>query len=60
MILSADDRPYRCGAAAASNQDGRGIDHGRGYKAAPGLRQDVPVIPGRRDSDEPGISRYNF
>src|SRR5450432_686484 len=39
-ILNADVRPYRNGTAAASNQDGRGIDHGRGYKAAPCFRQD--------------------
>jgi hypothetical protein len=39
MILNADNRPYRESAAAASNQDGRGVDHGRGYKAAPAERQ---------------------
>src|SRR5229473_894008 len=39
-ILNADVRPYRNGTAAASNQDGRGVHHGRGYKATPGFRQD--------------------
>jgi hypothetical protein len=39
-ILNADLRPYRESAAAASDEDGRGVDHGRGYKAAPGFRQD--------------------
>ena len=44
MILNADVRPYRDGAAAASDEDGRGVGHGRGYKAAPGWRQDeLPV-----------------
>jgi hypothetical protein len=38
-ILNADVRPYRDNAAAASDKDGRGVDHGRGYKAAPGFRQ---------------------
>jgi hypothetical protein len=33
MILNADDRPYRDGAAAASDEAGRGVDHGAGYKA---------------------------
>jgi hypothetical protein len=42
MILNADDRPYRESAAAASNQDGRGVDHGRGYKAALAFRQEKP------------------
>jgi hypothetical protein len=42
-ILNADIRPYRSGAAAAANDDnGRSVDHGRGYKAAPGFRQDAP------------------
>src|ERR1700688_2888013 len=41
-ILNADDRPYRESAAAASGQDGRGVDHGRRYKATPGFRQDAP------------------
>jgi hypothetical protein len=39
-ILNADVRPYRDNAAAASGQDGHGIDHGRGYKAALCFRQD--------------------
>jgi hypothetical protein len=39
-ILSANVRPYRETAAAASNQNGRGIKHERGYKAAPARRQD--------------------
>jgi hypothetical protein len=39
-ILNADIRPYRENAAAASEQDGRGVIHQRGYKAAPGFRQD--------------------
>jgi hypothetical protein len=48
MILNADDRPYRDNAAAAGDDAGRSVDHGRGYKAAPGFRQDGPgVIPGR-------------
>src|ERR1019366_2800982 len=38
-VLNADVRPYRKGTAAASNSDGRGVDHGRGYTAAPGWRQ---------------------
>jgi hypothetical protein len=43
VILNADDRPNRDNAAAAgSNGNGRGVDHGRGYKAAPARRQDVP------------------
>ena len=47
-ILNADVRPYRDGTAAASDDDGRGVDHGRGYKAAPGFRQDVPPsFPGQ-------------
>jgi hypothetical protein len=50
-ILNADDRPYRENAAAAGNQNGRGVGHGRGYKAAPGLRQDAPVILGRERSE---------
>jgi hypothetical protein len=40
-ILNADIRPYRENAAAASDQNGRGVIHGRGYKAAPGFRQDM-------------------
>jgi hypothetical protein len=59
-ILNADDRPYRENAAAAGNGHGRGVDHGRGYKAAPDFRQVGNVIPGRRDSDEPGISHYDL
>jgi hypothetical protein len=39
-ILNADVRPYRSGTAAASDENGRGVDHGPGYKAAPGWRQD--------------------
>jgi hypothetical protein len=40
LILNAQIRPYRTGAAAASDDgNGRGVDHGRGYKAAPGFRQ---------------------
>jgi hypothetical protein len=40
LILNAQIRPYRSGAAAASDDcNGRGVDHGRGYKAAPGFRQ---------------------
>jgi hypothetical protein len=36
MILNATSRPYREDAAAASeSQDGRGENHGRGYKSAP-------------------------
>jgi hypothetical protein len=30
MISNANDRPYRDGAAAAGNKDGRSVDHGRG------------------------------
>lgn len=37
--LDADDRPYRETTAAASDQNGRGVDHGRGYKATPDFRQ---------------------
>jgi hypothetical protein len=40
-ILNANVRPYRDDAAAASNENGRGVDHGRGYKAAPALRQGI-------------------
>ncbi|UGY14136.1 hypothetical protein HAP48_0037090 [Bradyrhizobium septentrionale] len=40
MVLNASDRPYRENAAAAGNDDGRGVDHGRGYKAAPPCRQE--------------------
>jgi hypothetical protein len=40
-ILNADIRPYREGTAAANDRDGRGVDHGRGYKAAAGFRQDM-------------------
>ena len=32
-ILCADVRPYRESAAAASDEDGRGVGHERGYKA---------------------------
>jgi hypothetical protein len=39
-ILNANVRPYREGAAAASDDDGRGVDHGRGDKAAARRRQD--------------------
>ena len=40
-ILNADIRPYRwCTAAAASDDNGHGVLHGRPYKAAPGRRQD--------------------
>jgi hypothetical protein len=39
-LLNADVRPNRENAAAASDKDGRGVGHGRGYKAAPGFRQD--------------------
>jgi hypothetical protein len=40
LILNAQIRPYRSGAAAASDDcNGRGVDHGRGYNAAPGFRQ---------------------
>src|SRR5260370_15714140 len=44
-ILCADVRPYRESAAAASDKDGRGVGHGRGYKAAAPRRQ------GLRSSD---------
>src|SRR5450432_2224017 len=54
-ILNADIRPHRENAAA-SDADGRGVIHGRGYKAAPGFRQDVPVvIPGCAAWRRPGI-----
>jgi hypothetical protein len=33
-ILNADVRPYRNGAAAAGDDNGHGVVHGRGYKAA--------------------------
>ena len=46
-LLNADVRPDRRSAAAASDDNGRGVDHGRGYKAAPGFRQPVP--PSFRD-----------
>jgi hypothetical protein len=58
MILSADDRRYRLGAAAASDEDGRGVDHGRGYKAAARWRQVTTVIPGW--SEGPDLSRHNL
>jgi hypothetical protein len=46
-ILNADVRPYRNGTAAANDSDGRGVDHGRGYKATPGFRQEIAgVFPG--------------
>jgi hypothetical protein len=45
MILNADNRPYRDSAAAAGNQVGCGVDHGRGYKAAPGFRQGITGAP---------------
>ena len=38
-ILSADIRRYRNGAAAASDEDGRGVVHERGYKATAPRRQ---------------------
>jgi hypothetical protein len=47
MILNADNRPNRDDAAAASGENGRGVDHGRGYKAAPAFRLGMAVIPGR-------------
>ena len=48
-ILNADVRPYRNGTAATSDENGRGVDHGRGYKAAPGFRQaQTTVIQGAR------------
>jgi len=37
--LCADVRPYRESAAAASDEDGRGVGHGPGYKAASPRRQ---------------------
>ena len=40
-ILNADVRRYRNGTAAASNKNGRGVDHGRGYKAGRALRQEI-------------------
>jgi len=40
-ILNADLRPYRENAAAASDENGHSVDHGRRYKAAPGFRQGV-------------------
>ena len=41
MISNAIDRPNRKAAAAATGeQDGRGGDHARGYKAMRGSRQD--------------------
>jgi hypothetical protein len=43
-ILNADVRPYRKATAAASDEDGRGVDHGRGYKAAPLPRQDAQGV----------------
>jgi hypothetical protein len=44
LILNAQIRPYRESAAAASDNNGRGVDHGRGYKAAPGFRQDLTAV----------------
>jgi hypothetical protein len=41
LILNAQIRPCRESAAAANDKNGRGVDHGRGYKAAPGFRQDI-------------------
>jgi hypothetical protein len=35
----AISRPYRKGAAAASKQNGGGVDHGRGYRSAPSSSQ---------------------
>jgi hypothetical protein len=43
MISSANDRPSRNFAAAGGNQHGRGIDHGRAYKAAPISSQEKPA-----------------
>jgi hypothetical protein len=34
-ILNANVRPYREGAAAASDEDGRGIDHGAAIRPCP-------------------------
>jgi hypothetical protein len=45
LILNAQIRPYRRAAAAANDKHGRGVDHGRGYKAALALRQGVNRIP---------------
>jgi hypothetical protein len=38
-ISDANVRPYRDDAAAACDQNGRAVDHGHGYKAAPALGQ---------------------
>jgi hypothetical protein len=45
LISNARNRPYRESAAAASGGNGRGVDHGRGYKAAPGWRQESNRVP---------------
>jgi hypothetical protein len=46
LILNAQIRPHRR-TAAANDKYGRGVDHGRGYKAPPGLRQGSnAVVPG--------------
>jgi hypothetical protein len=58
LILNAQIRPHRESAAAASENNGRGVDHGRGYKAAPGFRQDsTAVIPGCATWRRPGIQK---
>jgi hypothetical protein len=57
--LNAQIRPYRSSAAAASDDcNGRGVDHRRGYKAAPGFRQySIAVIPGCATWRRPGIQK---
>jgi hypothetical protein len=45
-ILNAEIRPNRMGTAAANDQNGRGVCHGRGYKAAAGFRQAFSAISG--------------
>src|SRR3954452_23773090 len=56
LISNARNRPYREGAAAAGDSNGRGVDHGRGYKAAPGWRQ-VVILSRTRRSSSSGVRR---
>src|ERR1700736_4617144 len=57
-ILCADVRPYRNAAAAASEEDGRGVGHGRGYKAAAPWRQGLKSSGSTDQRNAIGISTH--
>jgi hypothetical protein len=45
VILNADDRPYRDGAAAACEEDGRSVDHVGAIRPGPVFVKVGPFIP---------------